>query len=516
VSTVLLVVVASIVLVYAVGWVRLGRRSALSPSPWRPACTVAGLATILVSLGSPLDVLAHERFVVHMLQHMLLTTVAAPLLVLADPFPAALWALPRGLRKRVGRVLVRRARVRALWRVLTTPVAAWLAHALTLWLWHVPALYNAALNHPELHVAQHLTFLATAVLFWWPVVAPAPRVTRPPTDDVRLVYLVLGAFQAAALGVLLAASPRPLYAAYAGAVDALADQARGGVVMWGLGGAVDMLAVMIMLWRFLQRHGGLAASAVIDRSPPVRENEAVWRMLGDPLIRVTGVRKAFGGHLVLDDVTLEVRSGEALALLGPNGAGKTTLLRILATLGRPARGAVSVVGIDCLRQPEAARQHFGLLAHGSWVYEDLTALENLRFWTTLAALRLDADALRAALAAVELDRVADDRVRTFSLGMKRRLALARFVLARPQVLLLDEPFAGLDQQAGKWLDDHLDAFKARGGAILMTTHSFGRGLGVADRIAILSGGRIVLDRPATGLTGDEVRRLYALHVEEGA
>ncbi len=238
-------------------------------------------------------------------------------------------------------------------------------------------------------------------------------------------------------------------------------------------------------------------------------------MLGNPLIRVSGVRKAFGSHLVLDDVTLEVRSGEALALLGPNGAGKTTLLRILATLGRPARGAVSLAGIDCLRQPEAARQHFGLLAHGAWVYEDLTALENLRFWTTLAGLRLDADALRTALAAVELERVADDRVRTLSLGMKRRLALARFVLARPQVLLLDEPFAGLDQQAGKWLDDHLDAFKARGGAILMTTHSFGRGLGVADRIAILSGGRIVLDRPATGLTGDEVRRLYALHVEEG-
>ncbi len=274
-STVLVVVAGGIVLVYAVGWVRLRRRSALSPSPWRPACTVAGLATILVSLGSPLDVLAHERFVVHMLQHMLLTTVAAPLLVLADPFPAALWALPRGLRRRIGRVLVRRARARAVWRVLTTPVAAWLAQALTLWTWHIPALYNAALSHPELHVAQHLTLLATAVLFWWPVVTPAPRVARPPTDDVRLVYLVLGAFQTAALGVLLAASPRPLYAAYAGAVDALADQARGGVVMWGLGGAVDMLAVMIMLWRFLQRHERSMPGAIIDQALPVRDNEAV-------------------------------------------------------------------------------------------------------------------------------------------------------------------------------------------------------------------------------------------------
>ncbi len=231
---------------------------------------------------------------------------------------------------------------------------------------------------------------------------------------------------------------------------------------------------------------------------------------------MTGLRKAFGGHLVLDDVTLEVRPGEALALLGPNGAGKTTLLRILATLSRPGRGTASVAGANCVGQPEAVRAKVGLLAHGSWVYEDLTALENLRFWTTLAGRAAAGEALRAALAAVELERVAEERVRTFSLGMKRRLTLARFVLVPPRVLLLDEPYAGLDQRGGKWLDAHLGAFKARGGAILMTTHSFGRGLGVADRIALLTGGRIVLDTPSAALTADDVRRLYELHVEEGA
>jgi heme exporter protein A len=239
-------------------------------------------------------------------------------------------------------------------------------------------------------------------------------------------------------------------------------------------------------------------------------------MSDDVLIRATGLRKAFGGRIVLDDITLDVASGQALALLGPNGAGKTTLLRIFATLTRPGRGTARVAGFDCVRQPEAVRAHIGLLPHGSWLYPDLTAQENLKFWATLSGLGADHETLRAALAAVELERVAGERVRTFSLGMQRRLALARLVLARPTVLLLDEPFGGLDQRGGKWLDDYLGTVKARGGAILMTTHSFGRGLGVADRIAILNGGRIVLDTATAALTADDVRRLYQLHVEESA
>ncbi len=237
-------------------------------------------------------------------------------------------------------------------------------------------------------------------------------------------------------------------------------------------------------------------------------------MIAEPLIHVSGLGKAFGGHIVLDDVALDVRRGEAVALLGPNGAGKTTLIRILATLARPTRGVARVAGFDCARQAERVRPRVGLVGHGTWVYDDLTALENLRFWATLGGHAADGVSLRAALAAVELERVADTRARTFSLGMKRRLALARLVLAPPEVLLLDEPFAALDQGAGKWLEAHLAALKAAGGAVLLTTHSFGRGLGMADRVAILAGGRVVLDTPAPPLTPDDLRRLYALHVEE--
>jgi len=234
----------------------------------------------------------------------------------------------------------------------------------------------------------------------------------------------------------------------------------------------------------------------------------------EPVVRVTDVRKVFGLVPVLDGVSLEVRGGEAVALLGANGAGKTTLLKILATLLRPTRGTASIAGHDVARAPEAVRPLIGVVAHGAWVYDDLTARENLRFWATLGGLEAGADDLSAALAGVGLERAADARVRTFSAGMKRRLSLARVMLARPRVLLLDEPFAGLDQRAKKWLEGRLEAFKSTGAALLLVTHSFGRELGVADRLAVLAGGRIALDTARGALGPDDVQRLYAAHAED--
>jgi heme ABC exporter ATP-binding subunit CcmA len=233
-----------------------------------------------------------------------------------------------------------------------------------------------------------------------------------------------------------------------------------------------------------------------------------------PVIRVLGVRKVFGFVPVLDDVHLEIRGGEAVALLGANGAGKTTLLKILATLVRPTRGAASVAGHDVVREAESVRRLIGVVAHGAWVYDDLTARENLAFWAALGGLDAGVDELNAALAAVDLERVATARVRTFSAGMKRRLSLARVTLGRPRVLLLDEPFAGLDQRAKKWLEGRLEGFRAQGGTLLMVTHSFGRELAVADRIAVLAGGRIALDTPRGALSAEDVQRLYAAHGEE--
>jgi heme ABC exporter ATP-binding subunit CcmA len=235
-----------------------------------------------------------------------------------------------------------------------------------------------------------------------------------------------------------------------------------------------------------------------------------------PLIQVAGLRKIYGATLVLDDVDLVVRAGEAVGLLGPNGAGKTTLLKVLATVARPTNGRARVGGHDCARAPERVRHLVGLIAHGAHVYEDLTAIENLIFWTRFAGRRPDTDGLRAVLAEVELDDCADARVRTFSAGMKRRLSLARLLLDHPRVLLLDEPFSSLDQRARKWLDEYLRSFTASGGAILMATHAFGRELEVVDRLVILAGGRVVLDAPRQSVGADEIHRLYALHTEDGS
>jgi heme ABC exporter ATP-binding subunit CcmA len=226
------------------------------------------------------------------------------------------------------------------------------------------------------------------------------------------------------------------------------------------------------------------------------------------MIHAEHLRKTYGPTAVLDDVSLELGTGEGLTLLGPNGTGKTTLLRIVATLLRPTSGSLRVAGADAVKEPEAVRGAIDMVGHGSWVYEDLSALENLRFWAVMGGHDAEHARLRAALEEVELEASADQRARTFSAGMKRRLALARVLLGRARLLLLDEPFTGLDRAGRKWLSEFLLSFKARGGALVVATHSFDAGVGVADRVAILAGGRIVLDRPAADLGLEDLRRLY--------
>jgi heme ABC exporter ATP-binding subunit CcmA len=233
------------------------------------------------------------------------------------------------------------------------------------------------------------------------------------------------------------------------------------------------------------------------------------------MIAARELRKTYGSSIVIDGVSFELGAGQCLVLLGPNGAGKTTLLRMLATLLRPTAGTLRIGGADALREPERARALIGMVAHGSYLYEDLTARENLRFWETMRGADPESGRLAAALAQVELDQVADERVRTFSAGMKRRLALARVLLGHARLLLLDEPFTGLDRRGQKWVNEFLLGFKAGGGSAVVATHSFGGALGVADRVGILGGGRLLLDRPAADLAPDELRRLYE-DLTEGA
>ena len=234
------------------------------------------------------------------------------------------------------------------------------------------------------------------------------------------------------------------------------------------------------------------------------------------MIHARGITRRYGRTAVLDGISLDVAAGECVAVLGANGAGKSTLLRIAATVLRPTAGTLLLFGEDAVRMPERARGRCGFVAHGAHVWDDLTAVENLHVWRTLGNRPADRATLMRALAAVELDAFADERARTFSQGMKRRLSLARYADGGVDLLLLDEPFSGLDQRGAKWLAEFLHAFKAGGGAILMATHDFGHALDVADRFAVLADGVIAADIRRADVDAAALETLYRAHAGSGA
>lgn len=213
-----------------------------------------------------------------------------------------------------------------------------------------------------------------------------------------------------------------------------------------------------------------------------------------PLLLATALVRRFGPVTALAGVSLSVEPGDVVLVLGPNGAGKSTLLRCLTGLARPLRGTVQLAGRDVHADP-AARASLGYLSHNALVYEDLTSRENLRFAAALHGLHDVETRVDAALATARLTERADTPVRGFSRGMLQRLALARATLHRPALLLLDEPFTGLDVPAAGVLRAGLLAEREAGTAIVCVTHDPGELWEVATRVMILVGGRVVLDGP---------------------
>lgn len=219
------------------------------------------------------------------------------------------------------------------------------------------------------------------------------------------------------------------------------------------------------------------------------------------MIDISGLTKTFGPSVALAGVDLHVDSGERVMVVGPNGAGKTTLLRILATLSRPTSGTVQVAGLDVARAGAAVRSRIGFLSHDSLLYNDLTARQNLEFYARMYGVDDAGARIRELLEAVGLERRGDDLVRTFSRGMQQRLAVARAILHRPQLLLLDEPYTGLDSLAGEALTLLLGALVEAGSTLLITTHHpVDEGL-LARRAVVLRRGRIIEDAPVGDLAG---------------
>jgi heme exporter protein A len=219
-----------------------------------------------------------------------------------------------------------------------------------------------------------------------------------------------------------------------------------------------------------------------------------------PAIELEDVGRAYGERTALAGVTLTLEPGRTLAVFGANGAGKTTLLRILATLLRPHRGAVRVLGRELPRDGYAVRGRVGFLGHDPLLYRDLTARENLRFHARLhgvAFARID-----TLLEAVGLERRGDEPVHTFSRGMIQRLAVCRAVLHEPELLLLDEPLAGLDPGAAAAVAPLLS-----GGTRVLISHDVEHGLAEADLVLGLRGGRPVV--LGSDVREADVRGLYA-------
>lgn len=226
------------------------------------------------------------------------------------------------------------------------------------------------------------------------------------------------------------------------------------------------------------------------------------------MIQVTKLVKRFGLKNVLRGLNFDVQAGEFVALLGPNGAGKTTFLRILASLSRPSLGQVSVAGYKLPAQAAAVRRRLGVVSHLPLLYGDLTAEENLRFYGRMYDLENLEARIDDVLNMVGLLPRRRDLVRTFSRGMQQRLAIGRAVLHDPDVMLFDEPYTGLDQDASEMLDDVLKTVAAAGRTVVMTSHDLARAEDLATRFDVLSRGVIAASASRAELQNSNLLTFY--------
>ena len=226
------------------------------------------------------------------------------------------------------------------------------------------------------------------------------------------------------------------------------------------------------------------------------------------MIEVKKLVKRFGLKTVLRGVDFNVQPGEFVALLGPNGAGKTTFLRILASLSRPSMGTVDIAGYSLPKQAAAVRARLGGVSHLPLVYDDLTAEENLTFYGRMYGIENASARITEVLEMVGLEARRRDLVRTFSRGMQQRLAIGRAVLHDPDVVLFDEPYTGLDQDASSMLDDVLQTVAGQGRTVVMTSHDLARAENLATRFDILSRGVIAASSTREGLGKGNLLTFY--------
>ena len=215
------------------------------------------------------------------------------------------------------------------------------------------------------------------------------------------------------------------------------------------------------------------------------------------------------------NINLEIRKGEFLTIFGPNGAGKTTLIKIISTLVSPTSGKVIIDGKDIKEHPIEIRNKIGVISHDTYLYHELTAAENLRFFGNMYNIKDGENRINDLLAQVGLSYRKNDRVRTFSRGMKQRLSIARALIHDPPILLLDEPYTGLDQHASATFDRILSGMNAHDKTRVLISHDIERGISLCDRAIILTGGHIVHEMSESEICDLlQCRAVYEKYVEE--
>lgn len=237
-------------------------------------------------------------------------------------------------------------------------------------------------------------------------------------------------------------------------------------------------------------------------------------MEGSWAIEARGLFKNFGRRAVLEDISFELSRGEFLGIFGPNGAGKTTLLKILSTLLKPTSGEVIIEGKNLDEDSISIRNDISLLSHSSFLYKDLSAYENLRFYGKMFGIGNIDKRISELLELVELETRRYDLVSSFSRGMEQRLAIARSLLHRPSVIFLDEPYNGLDAHAAGILDSILEKLRNENCTFILTTHDLKKGLELVSSIMILSRGKIRFKEERKSINDKDFLKIYGDYVKE--
>ncbi len=233
------------------------------------------------------------------------------------------------------------------------------------------------------------------------------------------------------------------------------------------------------------------------------------------MIKLENITKSFGNFDALRGINLDIFPGEFWIIVGPNGAGKTTLLKILSTLSKPTSGKINIADLSLTNQSrQQMRREIGFIGHFSFLYGNLTAAENLKFYSTMYGLKNIDQLVKMRLRQVGLSERQDDLVRNFSRGMQQRLTIARILLPDPKVILLDEPCSGLDQQGIDLLTKLLSSLITANRVIIMTTHNLQLGWELATHYAILDHGQIVEQNQRGMITFETFKLLYQQKTRE--